>query len=141
MNIQSLPKFAQPKILKSPEQRLESPAPETASKSGGNREFLEVFVGSTLTGLACGLSANTLGSGWGALASIPASGVAWSGIGYATARKDGYENLAGIAGGVAGLTFGLAGSVGAAVGSLAGHPVVGGVLGGAIAGAVLGKNS
>ena len=140
MNIQNFPKFSQPKALKSPEQKPSAEKPE-AKKAGSDSDFLEVFAGATLTGLACGLGANAMGAGWGSLVNVPVATAAWSGYGYATADKNGYEGLAGLAGGIAGLTFGLAGSVGAAVGSMAGHPIIGGVVGGAIAGAVLGKNS
>ncbi|MBX3166208.1 MAG: hypothetical protein KF760_02305 [Candidatus Eremiobacteraeota bacterium] len=141
MNVQSFSRFTQPKALKAPEHKPQPEAPEASKGGGSDSDFLEVFAGATLTGLACGLSANSLGAGWGTLASLPASTVAWGGYGYLSADKNGYEGLAAIGGGIAGLTFGAAGSVGAAVGSLAGHPVIGGVVGGALAGLYLGSKS
>lgn len=66
---------------------------------------------------------------------MPVSGVGMAAYSYKTADKNGYENLAGLAGGVAGLVMGGVGAAGAAIGSFAGHPIIGGLVAGTLFGA------
>lgn len=135
MNIQSFKNFNQPKTL----QRPEAPKPGTPSEDktfvlNDRKETFEVVGSALLTGLVCGLSANALGSGWGAMASVAGSTVGMAGYGYMSSKGDGYEKLGAVAGGVGGLVMGGVGAAGAALGGLTGHPIVGGLLaGGAMA--------
>lgn len=138
MNIQSFHRNSTPK-LGLPVNSNEAPQPNSPKPSqkdaGGSSDTFEMVGCAVATGLFCGLVGNTMGSGLGALVSVPVSGLGMATYAYGTANRDGYEGLAGVAGGVAGLVMGGVGAAGAALGSLAGHPVLGGVVAGALFGA------
>ena len=138
MNVQSFNRNSSPKFGL-PVNSKEAPQPDAPKPNGKgasvSSDTFEMVGCAVVTGLVCGLSANSMGAGWGALASVPVSSAGMAAYAYGTADRNGYEGLAGVAGGVAGLVMGGVGAAGAAIGSLAGHPVIGGLVAGTLFGA------
>ena len=138
MNVQSFnrhnaPKLSLPgaKTQEAPQQQPDGPKCPFHKMSQAS-ETVEIIGSAVVTGLVCGLSANSLGAGWGSLASVAGSTVGWGAYSYATSKNDGYQKLNTLAGGISGLVMGGVGAAGAAIGSSVGHPIIGGLVAGGL---------
>jgi len=95
-------------------------------------ETFEIVGSAVVAGLVCGLSANSLGAGWGSVAGVAGSTVGMGAYSYATSKDDGYKKLNVLAGGISGLVMGGVGAAGAALGAATGHPIIGGLVAGGL---------